>query len=367
MAYTITNLIVDAYSDSSVVARQFETVQGYQLSDGLRWFNEILGDKTMDTGDIPYITVQYPLIGVVGQEQYFIPNCIDIESIVFYIGSVRYQMQYLDRARYFGYPRANNINALPLAYHYERTFGGVNLWVYFWPQQAYLFNVTGNFFQQVVSLNQDLQGAYTIANLGVATVTGIGPGSFTLDPGQLVVNNIDLVGTYISLSAFITAFNAKNIPCVPNFGSIGVTPTRPYLTASIVGTQFQITNNGNLGFGSAAYTIISTTGVTSQVNTLTFANFSTIKGPITEPFFCTSYDQFYINYLEYSLAERICQKLNYIVPMELQKQLDRYRLQINKLAEPMDLMAQKVSPLSGAKAINYAAISIGQGWTVSNY
>lgn len=362
MTYTVTQLITDAYSDSSVVARQFETVQGYQLSDGLRWFNEILGDKTMDTGDIPYITVQYPLIGVVGQEQYFIPNCIDIESIVFYIGSVRYQMQYLDRARYFGYPRANNINALPLAYHYERTFGGVNLWVYFYPQQAYLFNVTGNFFQQAVSLNQDLQGAYTIANLGVASNTT----TFTLNVGQFVINNVDMQGSYANTAALITAINAAQIPCVPDFGSIGVTPTLPYVQASIVGTQFVLTNTGNLAFGSAAYIIISTNGVSSGTN-ITFQNFSTINGPITVPFFCTSYDQFYLNYLEYSLAERICQKLNYIVPAELVRQLDRYRMQINKLSEPMDLMAQKVSVLSGSKAINYAAINIGQGWTVSNY
>ena len=365
MTYTVTNLITDAYSDSSVVARQFETVQGYQLSDGLRWFNEILGDKAMDAGDIPYITVQYPLIGVVGQEQYFIPNCVDIESIVFYIGSVRYQMQYLDRARYFGYPRANNINALPLAYHYERTYGGVNLWVYFYPQQAYLFNVTGNFFLQNVSLNQDLQQQMTQANLGVATIqTPANP--FTLNPGQFVVNNVDLMGTYANLTAFIAAFNAANIPCVPDFGAIGVTATNPFLSAAIVGTQFVISNLGNLAFGSAAYIIIMTNGVAST-NNLTFANFNTTLGPFVQPYFCTSYDQFYINYLEYSLAERICQKLNFAVPDGVQMQLQRYQLQINKLAEPLDIMQQKVSALSGSKAINYAAINIGQGWTVSNY
>jgi hypothetical protein len=363
MAYTVTNLIVDAYSDSSVVARQFETVQGYQLSDGLRWLNELLGDKTMDTGDIPYITVQYPLVGVVGQEQYFIPNCIDIEAIVFYIGSVRYQMQYLDRGRYFGYPRANNINALPLAYHYERTYGGINLWVYFYPQEPYVFNITGNFFVQSVSLNQDLQSQVVTANLGVPSLTST---AFTLNPGQLVINNVDLTGSYASLTAFIAYINTGIIPPVPNYGYAGLIATTPAVTASTVGTQFILTNTGTLSQGSAAYILINSNGVQNGTN-LTFTNFSTINGPYVQPYFCTSWDRFYINYLEYQLAERICQKLNFDVPPGVALQLARYQSQINKLSEPLDLMSQKVSVLSGSKAINYAQISIGQGWTVSNY
>jgi hypothetical protein len=251
---------------------------------------------------------------------------------------------------------------LPLAYHYERTFGGVNLWVYFWPQQAYLFNVTGNFFQQTVSLNTDLQGTYTLANLGVPSNTT----AFTLNSGQLVINNVDMEGTYADMTAFITAVNAAEIPCVPNFGSIGITPTTPFIQASMVGVNFILTNTGNLAYGSAAYTVIQTNGVQSGTN-ITFQNFSTVNGPYQYAWFCTSYDAFYTNYLEYELAERICQKNNYVVPDGVARQLNRYRLQINKLAEPLDLMAQKVSVLAGSKAINYAAINIGQGWTVSNY
>src|SRR6478736_7465366 len=99
MGIKVTDLITEAYYDSSVVARQFETLQGYQLTDGLKWLNQILDDKAMDTGDIPYITQQYPLVGVVGQETYFIPNGVSIDAITFYIGSVRYSMQYVDRVR----------------------------------------------------------------------------------------------------------------------------------------------------------------------------------------------------------------------------------------------------------------------------
>ena len=106
--YTVTNLITDAYYDSSVVSRQFETIQGYQLNDGLTWLNQLLADKAMDSGDIPYITQQYPFNGVAGQETYFIPNLASIDTLVFYISAdnanntlntIRYQMNYVDRNR----------------------------------------------------------------------------------------------------------------------------------------------------------------------------------------------------------------------------------------------------------------------------
>lgn len=366
MSYTVSNLITEAFYDSGVVSRQFETIQGYQLSDGLDWLNQILGDKAMNGGDIPYITIQYPLIGVSGQEFYFIPQCADIQAITFYIGSVRYQMRYVDRIKYYGMPRANNINALPVSYTYERQFGGVQVGMYFPPQQPYLFTITGNFYLQNVLLNQDLQAKQTIANLGVPTITGSGTGNFTLNPGQLVINNYDLAGTYISLAAFINHINTGIIPCVPYFPNAATTPKPPYVTAAMVGTEFVLTNTGPLSQGSSAYILIQTNGIASGVYNLTFANFSTVSGaPLAEPFFCASYDQFYLDYLEYSLAERICQKLNFEVPVGVATQLARYDAQINKMAETVDLMQQNVKPLGVIRGLNYAQANIGRGYTVT--
>ncbi len=367
MSYTVTQLITDAYCDSGIVSRQFETVQGYQLNDGLRWFNELLGDKAMDGGDIPYITVQYPFVGVVGQEQYFIPNCISVDVLVFYIGSVRYQMNYVDRNKYFGQPRANNINALPVSYTYERVFGGVMLWVYFWPQQPFLFTLTGNFFMQPVSLNQDLTSQVATANLGTTSLTNGGTVPFILNSGQLVINGKDLAGAYASLTAFISYINTGVIPCyIAASGAGSITPTVPYITAAITGNQFVLTNTGALAWGTQAFIQITTNGIPNGIN-LTFQNFSTINGPYTFTYFCTSYDQFFINYMEYSLAERLCQKFNFEVPVGTATQLDRYRLAITKLAQPLDLCMQKTSCLDDPRAISYAQANIGRGYGVSGF
>lgn len=339
MTFTVTNLITDAYYDSSVVARQFETVQGYQLTDGLKWLNQILGDKATDKGDIPYITQQYPLNAVVGQETYFVPGLISIDAIVFYIGSVRYQMQYVDRVQYFGQPRANNINALPVSYTYERVYGGCNVWVYFWPQKAFVFNITGNFFMQNVALNQDLTSKITSANLGLPSVADAG----TLKIGELVVNNIDLAGTYANIAALVAYINTGIVP---------------FVRANILNFQFVLSSSTGTSI------VITTLGTASTVNNVTFQDFSTTDGYFSQNFYGFALDQFYIDYLEYELGERICEKLNFDVPPGLANGLARYRLQIVNMAEPLDLTCQYINCLQQPRGLNYAQVNLGRGWTV---
>lgn len=355
MSYTVTNLITEAFYDSSVVSRQFEAIQGYQLNDGLLWLNQLLGDKAMDTGDIPYITQQYPFNGVAGQEMYFIPGLISIDALVFYISgaelgfnanntlpdngrtTVRYQMNYVDRVRYFGAPRANGINALPVSYTYERVLGGCNIWVYFPPQSNYLFNVTGNFFIPNVTLNQDLQSKITKANLGIPTIGG--SGIISID--NLVINKIDLAGTYATAQALATQINATvlNVSAsIQNF---------EFILTSANGTTISIVTNGTEGL----------------TNFVTFKNFSLQDGYFSQNIYALAFDQFYTNYLEYQLAERICQKLNFAVPDGVMQQLAKYQLQISKMAEPLDLRTQKVSCLGDLRAINFAQCNIGRGYT----
>ena len=345
MTTTVIDVITEAYYDSSVVARQFETIQGYQLNDGLKWLNQLLGDKATDSGDIPYITQQYPLYGIVGQETYFVPGLIDIEAMVFYVGSVRYQMAYVDRIKYFGQPRANNINALPVSYTYERVFGGCKVWVYFWPQQPYLFNITGNFFMPTVSLNQDLTQQIANANLGQVNTVGTG----TLAPGQLLINGVDLAGSYG------TAQPAINLAAAIN---TDVTSVHATVTGNSILNITSVINGQDI--------LLNSNGISNAPNYLTFSYFNTISGvALAQTYFAQALDQFYIDYLEYQLAERICQKLNFEVPSGVANQLARYQLQISKMAEPLDLTCQKLSTMTDSRAINYGAVNIGRGWTVS--
>jgi hypothetical protein len=137
------------------VSREFETVSGSQVGDGLVWLNNIITEKTVNESMIPYETT-YNANFVVGQEIYSIPNLIQIDTLVFFLDAVRYAMKYEKRNAYFGTSRVENIQTLPFEWYFERQFGGGNLYIYFQPDRAYPMEIHGIFRIPSVSLGQDL-------------------------------------------------------------------------------------------------------------------------------------------------------------------------------------------------------------------
>jgi hypothetical protein len=232
MAYTTLQLINNAYYESGIVSRGFETVTGQQATDGLQFLNDLIDDKTVDNGLIPYY-LEYDFAAVTGQEMYFIPNLINMDTFVFYIDTVRYQTQNRSRREYFGTSRADNIQSLPGSWHLERCFGGANLYIYFLPDQNFPLTIWGQFRLQEVTINQDL--------------------SLTLD-------------------------------------------------------------------------------------------------------------RFYINYLKFDLAARLCAEYNYTVPPGVAKALNKYVIDISKKSGPMDLRLIKLSSLQRRGGINYGQVNLGHGW-----
>jgi hypothetical protein len=73
-------------------------------------------------------------------------------------------------------------------------------------------------------------------------------------------------------------------------------------------------------------------------------------------------DRFYINYLKYALAERICQEFHFTVPKALDDQLASYQAQISKKSSILDLRMTKKSTLQDKTGINYGDVNIGRGW-----
>lgn len=232
MAYTTLQLITNAYYESGIVSRGFETVSGQQANDGLQFLNDLIADKTIDNGLIPYYQ-QHDFTAVTGQEMYFIEDLIEIETFVFFIDTVRYQTENRARREYFGSSRADNIQSLPGSWHMERCLNGANLYIYFKPNTTYPLTIWGQFRLQSVVINQDL--------------------SLTLD-------------------------------------------------------------------------------------------------------------RFYINYLKFDLAARLCAEYNYSVPPGVSKALDKYEDNIKKKSGPMDMRLMKLSSLQRRGGINYGQVNLGYGW-----
>lgn len=232
MAYTTNQLISGAYYAAGVVSREFETVSGSQIGDGLIWLNNIITEKTVDEGMIPYEST-YNADFVVGQETYFIPDLIQIDTLVFFLDAVRYAMKYEQRNAYFGSSRVENIQTLPFEWYFENAFGGGNLYIYFSPDRAYPMEIHGIFRLPSVTLGQDL--------------------SLTLD-------------------------------------------------------------------------------------------------------------EFYITYLRYALADRICAEFAYTTPENVVRQLSKYEAFINKNSRVLDLRISKTSTLQKRGSFNWAFINLGHGW-----
>lgn len=234
MPYTVTKLITNAYYTSGIVSRDFQTVSGTQLNDGLDFFNEVLTDKWAEKDMLPYYT-EYNFNAISGQESYFIPNLVEVDTLVFFINNVRYAMRENFRDAYFGNARANDILSLPFNWHFERGLGGGTIYLYFFPDKAYPMQLWGQFGLLDATLNQDLE---------------------------------------------------------------------------------------------------------------------------------LTYDQFYISYLKYALANRLCIDYNYDVPPGVSTQLLKYELMISKRIAPLDLHMQKISTMGVVTSLNYAAANLGKGWTI---
>jgi hypothetical protein len=76
-------------------------------------------------------------------------------------------------------------------------------------------------------------------------------------------------------------------------------------------------------------------------------------------------DQFYIDFLKFELAERICAEYDYSMPPGAAKQLSEYQLIIDKREQRLDLTQQSISPLAQiTDGINYAWANLSTGWSV---
>lgn len=160
MSYSARLLITRAWYLSKIVSRRAQTVSGDQIFDGLNLLNELLDWKSVDTALIPFWTYDTSITAIPGQEAYFIPSCVAIESITFNIGSVRYPMDFTTRSRYFGTSRVDNISSLPFNWNFLRQNGGGTLYLYFLPGGEYPLKFMGKFALQDVTLDEDLLTVY---------------------------------------------------------------------------------------------------------------------------------------------------------------------------------------------------------------
>ena len=155
MSYPANLLITNAYFESGIVAKNYETPTGQQISDGLNYLNDVIGDMTMKNDLIPFIT-KYPFTATPGDPEYFIPNLVSIETFTFFINSIRYNTMNQDFKKFHGSFQATDVKSLPYKWNARKELGGMVLSLYFVPDTNYQLEIYGEFSLSEVTLFEDL-------------------------------------------------------------------------------------------------------------------------------------------------------------------------------------------------------------------
>lgn len=160
MTTTVTALVTNAYYASGIYSRGMEQPSGGDFNFGVEILNDLLAEKLIDDKALPYFTTQ-TFTGVIGQEKYTIENLITVDTLTFVLDTVRYPMRPDNRRDFFGTARANSVNSLPFQWHVERNLNGSDIFMYFKPQQAFVFEIWGKFgLAETTSISQDLSLIY---------------------------------------------------------------------------------------------------------------------------------------------------------------------------------------------------------------
>lgn len=172
MAQNVLSVLTQSLYLSGIVSKDFNQPTSNQNEDALMCLNDILSEKSVDDALNPYYS-SYEFDSDPGEENYEIPNLIQVDTLTFLLNSVRMSMQYVGRDMYDGCTRAENVNSLPYMYYYERKKGGADLKMYYPPNQIYPFTIWGKFgLTSEVGYFDDLSEVYDrfyIAYLKAAT------------------------------------------------------------------------------------------------------------------------------------------------------------------------------------------------------
>ncbi len=160
MAYLAREAITRAYWKSGLYSRRLQTVDGADMTDGLDLLNNLIADKTVDIGLIPFYK-EYEFPTVAGTDVYLVANLVDIDTETFNIQSTRFGTRKLSRSLFFAISRQDGVRSLPTSWHPERVKGGTNIYMYPVPDEAYTIKIWGKFaLDQAASLDTDLSLTY---------------------------------------------------------------------------------------------------------------------------------------------------------------------------------------------------------------
>ncbi len=161
MSYTVRKLITEAYYASGIRSREFQTIEGALISEGLSLLNDFLAVTSANQSKKPYIQTK-TFNCIANQEKYKIDGLIYPETISFYIDTnLRMPVNIAGRKEYFGTTKVTDLNTIPYNCTIERVLNGSEVYFYPLPDKAYKIEITGFFSLELIdNLSLDLTTIY---------------------------------------------------------------------------------------------------------------------------------------------------------------------------------------------------------------
>lgn len=326
MTYLAQQLITRSWYLSGIIGRNLQTPTGDQITDGLNLLNALLDFKAIETDLIPYWTY-IEMDMVAGQADYFLPNVVAVESATFNLDVVRYPMQSVTRNNFYGSARVDNIETLPFSYNYNRAVGGGNFSTYFIPDSNYPLKLMVKIGFTNVTLQTDLNNAFSDLTTGQVTkITITNPGS-----------------------------SYETTPTVTITGGNGSGAIAAAQVTNGLVTSIDVINTGT-GYTETPIVTITGGGGSNATATASVSAFDFLQSQNA------GYDNSYIEYLRYALAQYMCSEYGILFNPESEKILQKMARKL-MYESPPDLSMRKVVMMNDYPgAINWGFVNLSKGW-----
>ncbi len=168
MTFSASKVVSDAWYKSGFVPSD-ASVDGSSMALGLDELKLLISGIDLDGGAQPF-TVNTTVNLVGGQEDYDIEGLVEIISLSYTDGNIRYRLKPTSADAYESNPRIEDLSTFPDRYYARRIppqtvngvlqSNGMRISFYPVPNKSYVLNITGKFAQPEITMTTDLSALF---------------------------------------------------------------------------------------------------------------------------------------------------------------------------------------------------------------
>lgn len=137
-----------AYRYAQILADEGETLLAPQIEIGLEHLTDLINDINIDGQIIGYSS--YDTFNFTPDTEVLtLPGYVDITKMDYLLGGIRYPLTVMQVSQYFDSASITTASSIPIQVWVQKTYNGVNAYIYFKPNTGYTVEVVGTKFLPV--------------------------------------------------------------------------------------------------------------------------------------------------------------------------------------------------------------------------